>query len=698
VNLPPELRCPEHRAPLTVSGASLSCPQGCRVPVVDGIPRFVDSSLYAAAFGRQWKAHPRTQLDSDTGVPISRERLVRCLGGSLDVVRGQTVLEVGCGAGRFTEILLGAGARVVACDLSDAVEVNALNCGGPAHFAAQADILRLPVAPATFDIVVALGVVQHTPDPEAAIEALAACVRPGGLFVLDHYTVLPRDTWYFRLLVALHPRHVVRRILLWLPPPWETRGAALVTRAVLPLHRALWRPSAVAGRIRRLLRRVSPVSDYYDRYSALGTARLAEWSRLDTHDALTDRHKHLRNPEQIAAALRRAGMKDIEVSYGGNGVEARARGRAPFGLRKGGTRRRDGLRVIVVARLDDAKLASKIEPMLDLPEVAEVVVVRRTPLPLPGVRNVCPPAPLRRASITAEGWRLASVLREAAREPERTVLVSFFLMPHAIHIDWARRLLRVPTIPVLLGDEDLARAESSPFFRNALEAAHAVGVRGPRSADRLASLGLPRTKIFCPPNVYDVTPFLSDTAVPHDVDLCFVGKFYSSKRLDILLEAAALVRARRGHVRVMLVGDGPDRAAVEADVRRLGLSADVVITGSRPADEVASWLRRSRLFVMTSEQEGLPMAMIEALTCGVPVVISDVGDVTTVARHGESAWIVPEKTPEAFASAITLLLDDDAQRARLARGALALRPRFEAEFSLEAAREIWHSVLARLCH
>lgn len=698
MNLPPELRCPEHRAPLVASGVSLDCAQGCRTPVVDGIPRFVDSSLYAAAFGRQWKAHPRTQLDSDTGVPISRDRLVRCLGGSLDAVRGKTVLEVGCGAGRFTEILLEAGARVVACDLSDAVEVNAANCGGPAHFPVQADVLRLPVAQAAFDVVLALGVVQHTPNPEASIAALANCVRPGGLLVLDHYTVLPRDTWLFRTLTALHPRSVVRELLLRLPGPFDTRAADLVTRVLLPVHRAFWRPGAAVGRVRRLLRRASPLSDYYDRYSQLGPERLAEWSRLDTHDALTDRYKHLRNPEQIAAALRFAGMTDIEVAYGGNGVEARAR-RPSVNVpreREPVPRHRQALRVIVVARLDDAKLASKIEPLLDLPEVAEVVVVRRTALRLPGVRNVCPPAFLSRASLTAEPWRLMSLLREAARAPERTVLVSFFLMPHAVHVDWTRRLLRVPTIPVLIGDEDVARAETSPFFRNVLEAALAIGVRGERSAGRLAALGLPREKLFCPPNTYDVSPFLPDPAVAQDVDVCFVGKLYSSKRVDVLLEAAARVRARRGGVRVAMVGDGPDRARAEADTRRLGLSEDVVFTGALPPEGVASWLRRSRLFVMTSEQEGLPMAMIEALTSGVPVVVGDVGDVTSVARHGENAWIVPERTPETFAAAITHLLDDEALRARLSAGARSLRPRFDAEYSLDAARAAWHPVLARL--
>src|SRR5262249_51458232 len=141
------------------SQAGHVCPRGCRFPVVASIPRFVPKNHYAASFGLQWKNFRKTQLDSYTGHPVSADRLRRCLGGDLGVLREKLVLEAGCGAGRFTEVLLKAGARVTACDLSEAVEANHANHGGrPDLFLAQADILALPFAPATFDYVICLGV------------------------------------------------------------------------------------------------------------------------------------------------------------------------------------------------------------------------------------------------------------------------------------------------------------------------------------------------------------------------------------------------------------------------------------------------------------------------------------------------------------------------------------------------------------
>ena len=328
MRLPPELRCIGHGHPLALAGPSvrpqdvedaraLKCAFGCNVPVVGGIPRFVPSDDYAAAFGWQWTHFQKSQLDSHTGTTISRDRLTRCLGGDLSVVRGKAVLEAGCGAGRFTEILLAAGARVFAADLSVAVEANHANCSESAsYFVCQADIRRLPVVASSFDIVMCLGVVQHTPEPEETIAALASYLKPGGLLVIDHYSEDYPVT---------APRRVLRELLLRMPPERARRVALGTARALVPVHRALWRRRRGFGRLRKYLGRVSPLVDYYDAYPELGTQLLSEWAVLDTHDTLTDQYKHLRKPNEIRETLEDLGLADIEVERGGNGVEARAR-------------------------------------------------------------------------------------------------------------------------------------------------------------------------------------------------------------------------------------------------------------------------------------------------------------------------------------------------------------------------------------
>jgi SAM-dependent methyltransferase len=200
------------------------------------------------------------------------------------------------------------------------VEANRENCRRfPRHFVCQADILDLPAADGAFDVVLCLGVLQHTPDPEASIRALAAKVKAGGRLVIDHYA---RPQGLARFAAPLTPRALLRQVFIRMPA--GSRLAATVTAAVLPFHRLLWRDGASARLARRALRPVSPVIDYYDRFPELGVERLAEWARLDTHDALTDRYKHLRDADEIRAALTSAGLAEIEVAEGGNGIEARA--------------------------------------------------------------------------------------------------------------------------------------------------------------------------------------------------------------------------------------------------------------------------------------------------------------------------------------------------------------------------------------
>ena len=319
MKLPTELRCLNHQQHLSTTGgepSELKCESGCSVPVVKGIPRFVNSEHYASAFGRQWNTFRKTQLDSHTGTTISRDRLQRCLGGSLNILKGKSVLEVGCGAGRFTEVMLAASARVFACDLSSAVEANYENCRhmGQDYFVCQADAVKLPVAPRSFDFVVCLGVIQHTPSPEETIAALARYVRVGGTLVLDHYPPEYPVTW---------SRAVTRKVLLKLPPRLGHELAVLLARLLLPIHRLTWNDRRGVWRVRRWLAKHSPLVDHYGMFP-IGPELLAEWAILDTHDTLTDYYKHLRSEVQIEQLLRACGFSRVQVWRGGNGVEARA--------------------------------------------------------------------------------------------------------------------------------------------------------------------------------------------------------------------------------------------------------------------------------------------------------------------------------------------------------------------------------------
>lgn len=296
----------------------LACDCDCSFPIIRGIPRFVSGDRYVTSFGLQWNKYRTTQLDSHTGLTISRDRLTRLLGGSLDVVNGKKILEAGCGAGRFSEILLEAGAHLCAVDLSTAVDANYQNCSKfPNYSVCQASILELPFPPEQFDLVICIGVIQHTPNPEQTMTALCRQLKPGGLLVIDHYS---------HNYPATTSRRLLRALLLRLPEEMRIPICNTLTFFLWPLHRLFWRGNNLPffGRLRHFFLRLSPLVDYHDAYPQLGPHFLKRWATLDTHDTLTDHYKHFRSADEIRNHLQQCGMINIEAYYAGNGVEARA--------------------------------------------------------------------------------------------------------------------------------------------------------------------------------------------------------------------------------------------------------------------------------------------------------------------------------------------------------------------------------------
>lgn len=305
--------CPLHGCTLVVDSQRACCEHGHAYGVKNGIARFVADSGYAEHFGLQWNVYTCTQLDSHTGKTITRDRLRRALGEELwNSLAGKKVLECGCGAGRFTEVLLAAGAQVTSIDLSSAVDANARNFPmDELHRIAQADIMALPLPPQSFDVVLCLGVIQHTPSPEATIAQLYKFVAPGGTLAIDHYTHTLR--WY----TTLSPLY--RQVLRRLPPAASLAITRRLVDIFLPLHKA------VRGRriLRALLARISPVVSYYNTYPELDEDLQREWALLDTHDSLTDWYKHLRSARSIRRTLKTLGLDDVWCERGGNGIEAR---------------------------------------------------------------------------------------------------------------------------------------------------------------------------------------------------------------------------------------------------------------------------------------------------------------------------------------------------------------------------------------
>jgi SAM-dependent methyltransferase len=303
------LREARERSGERVLEGTLACACGGAWEIRRGVPRFVPSSLYAENFGFQWNRHARTQLDSESGVPISETRFFEETRWPR-ALPGETILEVACGSGRFTEQALGTGALVVSIDMSSAVDACYAAHGARDNvLILQADLYALPFRDGTFDRLFCLGMLQHTPDVPRAFAALPRHLKSGGKLAVDVYRRQP--WWKYLWMTRYWVRPATRRV----PPASLYRFVRFYTWLLWPLARLV--NKLPRG---RSLNRVLLLSDHRGLYP-LSEANLFEWSVLDTFDYLSATYDQPQTLETVRGWF--AGFRDVEVHYGHNGIEGR---------------------------------------------------------------------------------------------------------------------------------------------------------------------------------------------------------------------------------------------------------------------------------------------------------------------------------------------------------------------------------------
>jgi 2-polyprenyl-3-methyl-5-hydroxy-6-metoxy-1,4-benzoquinol methylase len=310
----------DQKTPLLFNGNEFeSTINGAIYPILNDIPRFIPefTKNYAGNFGKQWNQYRKLQLDSYTKKPLTENRLKECFPVPLEELKGKRILEVGSGAGRFTEILISYGAIIDSFDFSEAVEANLKNNFSESLSLCQASVYNIPFEKSSYDFVICLGVLQHTPSPETSIEKLWEMTKPGGYIVIDHY----RFKWK-----SLPPPiggfgNVFRLVVLMLPEKSQMKICDLTVRFFFPIH-WLFRNSKL---LQHVLFRISPVRFYYPWLGLETKNDYFWWAMLDTHDGSTDKYHHKRSVKQISVKIASLDPESYWAVKGGNGVIAWAK-------------------------------------------------------------------------------------------------------------------------------------------------------------------------------------------------------------------------------------------------------------------------------------------------------------------------------------------------------------------------------------
>lgn len=227
----------------------------------------------------------------------------------------------------------------------------------------------------------------------------------------------------------------------------------------------------------------------------------------------------------------------------------------------------------------------------------------------------------------------------------------------------------------------------------------------PDLMDACARGGVPHARCSLLPNAIDTSWYRrtrdsmaakKELGFPADEPLMgAIGRLSPEKGFDVLVRAIAELRTTGRWVRLVIVGEGPQRAELQALVDRLGLAGQVMLPGH--ASDVRAWLEAMDVFVLSSFREAMPNVVLEAMAMETPIVATSVAGVPFMLHHGQTGLFVPPGDPSALAATIDGLLRDDTLRHGMARHARSVVcERFEFGRRMDAMQSIYDDLLRRI--
>jgi len=239
---------------------------------------------------------------------------------------------------------------------------------------------------------------------------------------------------------------------------------------------------------------------------------------------------------------------------------------------------------------------------------------------------------------------------------------------------------------IIASASTLIQIRRSAYFYSAV-----ICVSGALRDSLLKDFGFPARKVKTVHNGISVSEFIPSEdrrsgirerlgCNPHEFVLVCVARLCEQKRIDILLDTLARVLRDGVGCKCIIVGDGPLKNQLIEQAKSIGLTGHVFFEGFH--EDVRPYLQAGSAFILTSDTEGLPLSILEAMACGLPSIVTNVGGNTELITHRVNGLIVPRESVEAIAEAISYLANNPEQRARMGKMA---RARVCEAFDIEKA-------------
>lgn len=292
----------------------------------------------------------------------------------------------------------------------------------------------------------------------------------------------------------------------------------------------------------------------------------------------------------------------------------------------------------------------------------------------------------------ANAWR--QFIRHLSLVGERPDVVHFEFLSLGAMYPLARDVVRAPLIVSCRGNDlhtlELRGAAEHDAAVECLRRADAVHCVSDEMAREVARISGRTDGVWVNRPAVEVERIVPRTTMPAGrVRLLATGRLIWKKGFDYLLAALARLVAHGLDFEAEIVGEGELYSVLRYSIEDLGLARHVRLAGALSSAEVLARMQSTDIFVLSSVEEGISNAVLEAMATGIPIVTTTAGGMGEAVTDGVEGFVVPVRDAAALASRLETLIEDAALRARMAKAA---RLRAETEFSIERQATVFESI------
>jgi len=367
------------------------------------------------------------------------------------------------------------------------------------------------------------------------------------------------------------------------------------------------------------------------------------------------------------------------------------------------------IKLLIVMKLADRNLKYHIYPITLLKEIDEIIIIRDRKGPeIQKVKYYCPPKWTLNFPILALFFKFLLIVYLSIKE-KPALIHSYLLFPYGILVFLAGKLTRRKVgVSLIAGPVELYMLfGGSPIKKYAYnrplpkisgikkillyitKKMDVITTTGNFTKIFLIKNGVPKNKIFIQFHAVDNKFKPSDTEKIYDV--IYVGRLVKVKHVETLIRAIAKCKEFMPSIRVAIVGDGPEGNILRELSKKLGLTENIHFMGYQ--HDVWNWYNKARISILVSEREGFPFSVVESLSCGVPVVASNCGDIRDVLIDGYNGNIIDDYYNHSlFACAILELLENHKKLAIYSKNALETAKKLTEE----KVTFVWKKIIGRI--